>query len=69
MDIDGKQNVKERIKVFENDSYTTYFYVFENGNGYNDTVNTWNQSSFERRIKRMPFEQRLERKLAKGNII
>ena len=32
MRIDGKDNVKKRIKVFENDRYTTYLYIFENGN-------------------------------------
>lgn len=63
MRIDGKENVKERIKVFENDRFITYLYVFENGNSYNDTVTKWKQSSFERVIKRMPFEEVLERRL------
>ena len=30
MKIDGKDNVKERIKIFENSKYTTYLYIFEN---------------------------------------
>ena len=41
MRIDGKDNVKERIKVFENDRYITYLYIFENGNQYKDTVPKW----------------------------
>ena len=43
MTIDGKENVKKRIKVFENDRYTTYLYILENGNKYKDTVSKWTQ--------------------------
>ncbi len=43
MRIDGKDKVKERIKVFENDRYITYLYIFENGNKYTDTVYKWKQ--------------------------
>ncbi len=41
MDIDGKTKVKERIKVFESNDFTTYLYKFENGNEYKDTVPKW----------------------------
>lgn len=44
MRIDGKDKVKERIKVFENDRYITYLYIFENGNKYTDTVAKWKQT-------------------------
>ena len=44
MRIDGKDKVKERIKVFENDRYITYLYIFENGNKYTDTVPKWKQT-------------------------
>lgn len=45
MRIDGKDNVKERIEIFntENSNYITYKYVFENDNSYNDTVPKWTQ--------------------------
>ena len=46
MKIDGKEKVKERIKVFENDNYITYLYIFENGNSYKDTVDKWKQKDF-----------------------
>ena len=46
MKIDGKERVKERIKVFENDNYITYLYIFENGNSYKDTVDKWKQKDF-----------------------
>lgn len=46
MKIDGKERVKERIKVFENDKYITYLYIFENGNSYRDTVDKWKQKDF-----------------------
>lgn len=46
MRIDGKDKVKKRIKVFENDQYITYLYIFENGNKYTDTVPKWKQKDF-----------------------
>lgn len=49
MRIDGKDNVKKRIKVFENDKYITYLYIFENGNKYTDTVPKWKQKDFGQR--------------------
>ena len=49
MRIDGKDKVKERIKVFENDRYITYLYIFENGNKYKDTVPKWKQKDFGQR--------------------
>ena len=44
MRIDGKDKVKERMKVFENDRY-----IFENGNKYTDTVPKWKQKDFGQR--------------------
>lgn len=64
MRIDGKDNVKERIKVFENDRYITYLYVFENGNKYNDTVPKWKQKDFGDTIYKTP-EEKLESQLDK----
>ena len=46
MNIDGKENVKERIKLFESDNFTTYLYIFENGNKYPDTVSKWKRTCF-----------------------
>lgn len=46
MRIDGKDKVKERIKVFENDRYITYLYIFENENKYTDTIPKWKQKDF-----------------------
>ena len=64
MKIDGKDGVKERIKVFECDRFITYKYIFDNGNSYNDTVDKWQQTGFER-VKRMSTEEKLERILHK----
>ena len=64
MRIDGKDNVKERIKVFENDRYTTYLYIFENGNNYTDTVPKWKQKDFGTNIYQTP-EEKLESQLDK----
>lgn len=50
MRIDGKDNVKSRKKIFENKYYTTYKYVFENGNSYNDTLPKWKQKDFGQRL-------------------
>ena len=64
MTIDGKDNVKERIKVFENDRYTTYLYIFENGNKYTDTVPKWKQKDFGIKIYQTP-EEKIESQLDK----
>lgn len=60
MKIDGKENVKERIKVFEGDSFITYLYIFENGNSFNDTVDKWHQTSTEG-LKKCNADERLRR--------
>ena len=62
MRIDGKDKVKERIKVFENKYYTTYKYLFKNGNSYNDTVDKWKQTDFTNTIYKTP-EEKLESQL------
>lgn len=62
MRIDGKDKVKERKKIFENKYYTTYKYVFENGNSYNDTVPKWKQTDFGTKIYQTP-EEKLESQL------
>ena len=64
MRIDGKDNVKERIKVYENDRYTTYLYIFENGNQYTDTVPKWKQKDFGTEIYKTP-EEKIESQLDK----
>lgn len=64
MRIDGKDKVKERKKIFENKYYTTYKYVFENGNNYNDTVPKWKQKDFGTEIYKTP-EEKLESQLDK----
>lgn len=64
MKIDGKENVKERIKVFENEKYTTYLYIFENGNSYTDTVNKWKQTYFSKKTAG-DMEDRLEKQWEK----
>ena len=64
MRIDGKDKVKERIKVFENDRYITYLYIFENGNKYTDTVPKWKQKDFTKTIYKTP-EEKLEGQLDK----
>ncbi len=60
MNIDGKTNVKERIKIFESDDFTTYTYKFENGNQYSDTVPKWQQRTRNVLVKHNP-DDRLER--------
>lgn len=60
MNIDGKVNVKERIKIFESNDFTTYLYKFENGNKYTDTVTKWKQSSIPA-LKGHNPDKRLER--------
>lgn len=62
MKIDGKENVKERIKVFENNQYITYLYIFENGNSYKDTVLKWKQKDFSNYVTKTP-EEKLESQL------
>lgn len=64
MKIDGKDKVKKRIKVFENDRYTTYLYIFENGNKYTDTVPKWKQKDFTDIIYKTP-EEKIESQLDK----
>jgi hypothetical protein len=54
MRIDGKDKVKKRVKVFENNKYITYLYVFENGNQYTDTVSKWKQKDFGDTIYKTP---------------
>ena len=54
MKIDGKDNVKERIKIFENSKYTTYLYIFENGSSYKETVSKWKQTDFINTIIKTP---------------
>ena len=51
MTVDGKVNVKERIKVSENSKFITYLYIFENGNSYRETVSKWKQRDFKTEIK------------------
>lgn len=68
MKIDGKDNVKERIKVFENDRYITYLYIFENGNKYKDTVPKWKQKDFTDVIYKTQEEKLEELSLKKGGI-
>jgi hypothetical protein len=62
MNIDGKVNVKERIKIFESDDFTTYLYKFENGNKYTDTISKWKQKDFKYNVYKTP-EERLENRL------
>ena len=64
MRIDGKDKVKERIKVFENDRYTTYLYIFENGSSYRDTVSKWKQKDFKDNISKTQ-EEKIESQLDK----
>ena len=64
MRIDGKDKVKKRIKVFENDRYITYLYIFENGNKYKDTIPKWKQKDFGTEIYKIP-EEKLESQLDK----
>lgn len=66
MRIDGKDKVKKRIKVFENDRYTTYLYIFENGNKYTDTVPKWKQKDFKDVIYKTQEERLEELSLKKG---
>jgi hypothetical protein len=62
MNVDGKTNVKKRIKIFDGPDFITYKYVFENGNYYNDTVPKWKQRDFGSRIYLTP-EEKLENQL------
>ena len=64
MKIDGKENVKERIKVFENNQYITYLYIFENGSSYRDTVSKWKQKDFKDNIRKTQ-EEKIESQLDK----
>lgn len=59
MNIDGKENVKERIKIFENDDFITYLYKFKNGNQYNDTV-----SKLREKIKKVSRKNCADTRLA-----
>ena len=60
MTIDGKVNVKKRIKVSEQGNFTTYLYIFENGNSYRETVDNWKQRDFKTEIKQTE-EDRLDK--------
>jgi hypothetical protein len=62
MNIDGKEKVKERIKIFESDDFTTYLYKFENGNKYKDTVPAWKRKDFGVYVHRTP-EDKIESKI------
>lgn len=59
MTVDGKVKVKERIKVFENNKFITYLYIFENGNSYKETISKWKQRDFKTEIKQTE-EDRLD---------
>jgi hypothetical protein len=61
MNVDGKTNVKERIKIFESDDFITYLYKFENGNQYTDTVSKWKQKVSNISVRHIP-EDRLNKK-------
>ena len=60
MTVDGKVKVKKRIKVFENNKFITYLYIFENGNSYKETVSKWKQRDFKTEIKQTE-EDRLDK--------
>lgn len=60
MTVDGKVKVKERIKVFENNKFITYLYIFENGNSYKETISKWEQRDFKTEIKQTE-EDRLDK--------
>lgn len=64
MTVDGKVKVKKRIKVFENNKFITYLYIFENGNSYKETVSKWKQKDFETSICETP-EEKIEKQLDK----
>ena len=68
MRIDGKDNVKERIEIFntEDSNYITYKYVFENDNSYNDTVPKWKQKDFTDVVYKTQEEKLEELSLKKG---
>lgn len=68
MRIDGKDNVKERIEIFntKDSNYITYKYVFENDNSYNDTVPKWKQKDFDDVIYKTQEERLEELSLKKG---
>lgn len=64
MNIDGKENVKERIEIFDSKDFTTYLYKFENGNKYLDTVPKWKQKDFDHNIRILKTpEDKIESKL------
>ena len=56
MTIDGKENVKERNKVYEGKYFITYKYIFENENSYNETQTKWVQKDFTTSIIKTPEE-------------
>ena len=60
MTVDGKVKVKKRIKVFENNKFITYLYIFENGNSYKETISKWEQRDFATDIKQTE-EDRLDK--------
>lgn len=64
MTVDGKVNVKKRIKVFENNRFITYLYIFENGNSYRETIQKWKQKDYST-SKYETQEDKLEKQLDK----
>lgn len=64
MTIDGKENVKERIKIYSGKYFTTYRYIFENGNSYIESKEKWRQRDFTKSITKTP-EDLIENQLDK----
>lgn len=60
MTVDGKENVKEKIKIYTGENYTTYKYIFKNGNSYKETISKWKQRDFKTEIKQTE-EDRLDK--------
>ena len=61
-----KDNLKEKIKIYENKYFITYKYVFENGNSYRESVSKWLQRDFRNYTLLTP-EECLERHLERVN--
>lgn len=64
MNIDGKENVKERKEVQRTPYFITYKYIFENKYSYNESQPNWEQKDFGRDIKQSP-EDVIDRNLDK----
>ena len=54
--------VKEKIKIYENDSFITYLYRLENGNSYRECEPKWVQTDFSKSILQTP-EEHMEKRL------